>query len=158
MFWKKWEKYYDEGMLIIRLAIGWGVLYFHGWAEMMGGPERWERLGGAMSNIGIDFGHTFFGFMAAFSNTVAAFIIMLGLFFQPMLVLLAFTMFMASLAHVVSGRGNPGNAFTVFGVAVGLMFTGPGKYSLDAKLQRWLEARREDSDPSEAVPETIEKQ
>ena len=148
MIWKKWEKYYDEGLLVIRLTLGWGVIYFHGWRELMGGPERWERMGGVMSIIGIDFGHTFFGFMATFSNTAAALMIMSGLFFQPMLLLLGFTMFMASLSHVVSGRGNPGNAFTVAGISLGLIFTGPGKYSLDAWLQRWLEARRGDSDQS----------
>ena len=25
MIWKKWEKYYDEGLLVIRLTLGWGA-------------------------------------------------------------------------------------------------------------------------------------
>ena len=153
MIWKKWEKYYDEGLLVMRLTFGLGFIYFHGWSKLMGGPERWERLGGAMSNIGIDFGHTFFGFMAAFSETVAALCIALGLFFQPMLALLSFTMILAVLSHVASGKGNPGNAFKFAGICAGLIFTGPGKYSLDARLQRWLEARRGDSGQTKAVEE-----
>ena len=153
MIWKKWEKYYDEGLLVIRLTFGLGFIYFHGWSKLVQGPERWERLGGTMSNIGIDFGHTFFGFLAAFSETVAALCIALGLFFQPMLALLGFTMIMATLSHIASGRGNPGNAFKFAGICAGMIFTGPGKYSLDAWLQRWLEARRGAADPSHAVEE-----
>lgn len=141
MFWKAWEKYYDEGLLIVRLSLGLGFIYYHGWGKLAGGPERWERLGGVMSRIGIDAGHVYFGFMATFSETVGALCIALGLFFQPMLGLLSFTMVMATIADYASGRGNPGNALTFGGVLVGLIFIGPGKYSLDAMIQRRLKSK-----------------
>lgn len=136
MFWKAWEKYYDEGLLVIRLTLGLGFIYYHGWSKLVQGPERWLRLGREMSNIGIDFGHTFFGFMAAFSESVGALCIALGLFFQPMLALLSFTMVTAGISHYASGRGNPGNALKFAGICLGLIFVGPGKYSLDALIQR----------------------
>ena len=135
MFWKAMEKYYDEGLLAIRLSLGLGLLYYHGWADLMGGPERWARLGRVMNSLGIHFGHTFFGFMATFSETLGALCIALGLFFQPMLALLSFTMLMAGVSHYASGRGNPGNALTFGGISLGLIFVGPGKYSLDALIQ-----------------------
>ena len=74
---------------------------------------------------------------------MAALCIALGLFFQPMLGLLSFTMFMATISHYASGRGNPGNALKFAGICLGLIFIGPGKYSLDAIIQRRLQ--RQDS-------------
>ncbi|MCZ6900150.1 MAG: DoxX family protein [Bacteroidetes bacterium] len=62
----------DLGLLIIRIGFGFGFIYFHGWGKLMDGPERWERVGGAMANIGIGFGHTFWGFMAALTETLGA--------------------------------------------------------------------------------------
>lgn len=136
MFWKVWGKYYDAGLLIIRLGLGLGFIYFHGWSKLVAGPERWASIGGVMGHIGINFGHSFFGFMAAFSETIAALFILLGLFFQPMLGLLCFTMIMAAVSHIAAGRGSPGNALTYAVILLGLIFTGPGKYSLDAWLER----------------------
>ena len=70
MIWNKLSKHYDLGLLIARLGIGLGLLFFHGWGKLMGGPERWAGVGGAMSNFGIDFGHTFFGFLASFAESI----------------------------------------------------------------------------------------
>ena len=138
MFWKIWEKYYNAGLLIIRLGLGLGFIIYHGWSKLIGGPEEWQSLGSVMAHIGINFSHTFFGFMAGFSESIAALFIALGLFFQPMLALLGFTMIMAAVSHIATGRGSPGNALTFLVISLGLIFTGPGKYSLDA----WLERRR----------------
>ena len=136
MFWKVWERHYDIGILITRVGLGLGFLVYHGWGKLTGGPEAWTNYGGAMSNLGINFGHTFFGFMAAFAEGIGGLCIALGLFYQPMLALLASTMGVAGLNHIASGRGNPGNALTFMVVALGMIFTGPGKYSLDAWLAR----------------------
>ena len=136
MFWKAWERHYDIGILIVRVGLGIGFLVYHGWGKLVGGPEKWVAYGGAMSNLGINFWPTFFGFMAAFAESIGGLCIALGLFYQPMLALLAFTMGVAGLGHISSGRGNPGNALTFMVVALGMIFTGPGKYSLDAWLAR----------------------
>lgn len=136
MFWKVWERHYDIGILITRVGLGLGFLVYHGWGKLFGGPEKWKAYGGAMSNLGIDFWPTFFGFMAAFTESIGGLFIALGLFYQPMLALLSFTMGVAALSHISSGRGNPGNALTFMFVTLGMIFTGPGKYSIDAWLVR----------------------
>ena len=104
----------------------------------MDGPERWERTGKAMSNIGIEFGYTFWGFMATLTETLGALMFAAGLFFRPVSLLLAFTMFIAMISHISSGRGNPGNAFKNLSLFIGAYFIGPGKYSID----EWLKKRR----------------
>ena len=135
MFWKVWERYADAGLLIIRLGFGFGFIYYHGWGKLMGGPERWAELGGAMRHLGIDFGHTFFGFMAAITETLMAFFFMLGFLFQPASILLALTMAVAAVSSLAGG-GNPSHALKNVFLFVGLIFIGPGRYSLDAWFSR----------------------
>lgn len=138
MIWNALEKYRDVGLLILRIGVGLGFLFYHGWGKLVGGAERWTNVGGVMSRIGIDFGHTFFGFMAALSETLGGVLLALGLFTRPVCLFIGFTMLMASISHYTSGRGNPGNAMKFLFVFIGLFFIGPGKYSLDA----WLEKRK----------------
>jgi len=132
----------DLGLLIIRIGFGFGFIYFHGWGKLMDGPERWERVGGAMANIGIGFGHTFWGFMAALTETLGALMFAAGLFFRPVSLLLAFTMLIAMISHISSGRGNPGNAFKNISLFIGAYFIGPGKYSMD----EWIKKKRKAKD------------
>jgi len=139
MVWSSLEKYRDVGLLIVRIGFGMGFLFYHGWGKLTGGPERWAAVGGAMEHLGIGFGHTFFGFMAAFSESVGGVLIALGLFFRPACALLAFTMFIAATQHYVTGRGNPGHAVKNLFLFVGFVLIGPGKYSLDAVI----DARRQ---------------
>jgi putative oxidoreductase len=141
MIWNKLEKYRDVGLLIARLGFGLGFLYFHGWDKLVGGPERWAGVGGAMDSVGIGFGHTFFGFMAAFSEAVGGILIAAGLFFRPVCVLLCLTMIVAASNHIVTGRGNPGHAVKNVALFIGLMLIGPGKYSLDYVIQQKLQGR-----------------
>lgn len=131
-------KHLDFGILIARIGMGAGFIYYHGWGKLMGGPEQWEGLGGAMARYGIEFWPTFWGFLAAFSESIGAVLIMLGILFAPMSLLLAATMLVAWLGHVLSGEGNPGHSFKNMMVLVAFLFTGPGKYSLDA----WLAEKR----------------
>lgn len=132
------ERWFDRGMLLLRLGFGLGFIYFHGWAKITGGPEQWAQVGGAVEHLGIGFGHSFFGFLAAFAEAVGGTLIALGLLFRPAALLLAGTMFVAWIMHVSTGMGTPAHAFKNMWVAVGLALIGPGRYSLD----HWLATRR----------------
>lgn len=136
MIWNQLSKYQDAGLLIFRLGFGLGFLFFHGWGKLIGGPELWEGLGGAMSVFGINFGHTFFGFMAAFAESIGGIMIAAGLFYRPIAAMLAFTMFVAMMRHFITGEGSAGHSFKNMFVLLGLMPLGPGKYSLDAMLSK----------------------
>ena len=57
----------DFGLLFIRLAIGTLMFLMHGYGKITAGPETWERVGGAMGNLGITFVPVVWGFLAAFA-------------------------------------------------------------------------------------------
>ena len=125
----------DLGLLALRLGIGLSMLLFHGWGKITGGPERWKGIGAHMANLGLDFAPTFWGFMAAFSESVGSALIILGLFFRPAALLLAFTMAVAMVRHLTLPEGADGagwkgasHALEFFTVYLCLFLTGPGRY------------------------------
>src|SRR5690606_23399692 len=113
-----------------------------------GGPEASTRTGGAVEALGIDFGHTFVGIMAAFAEGIGGILVALGLVFRPARMLIMFTMTVAANMHIVTGQGGPAHAMKNAFFFFGLLFVGPGRFSLDAMLSR----RRTGERPS---PETL---
>ena len=128
------DRYRDIGLLIFRVGFGLGFLYFHGWGKLMGGPETWAGVGQAMSLIGIDFGHSFFGFMAALAESLGGLMLAAGLLYRPALGLLGLTMLMAALHHIINDVGSPAHAVKNLFLFAGMFLVGPGKFSLDCKL------------------------
>lgn len=127
-------KYRNTGLLLLR--IGLGVMFIiHGFPKLAGGPDGWTGLGGSMKVIGIDFFPMFWGFMAAVSETFGGFLLVVGLFYRPACMLLVCTMIIAALTHFAKGDGLQGasHAIELGIVFFGLIFIGPGKYSVDKK-------------------------
>jgi putative oxidoreductase len=127
-------KYRNTGLLILRVGIG-AMMMVHGLPKLMDGPDKWEMIGGSMGVIGINFMPTFWGFMAAISEGLGGFLLLLGLFFRPVNMLLTFTMLIATLVHLNKGDGINGasHAIELGIVFFSLIFIGPGKYSVDKK-------------------------
>jgi putative oxidoreductase len=121
----------DYGLLIIRAGIGI-MFMLHGYPKMVGGMEKWTKLGGAMKNIGIEFMPAFWGFMGAFAELGGGFCLVLGFLFRPALAMLIFTMFIAFMVHFTNGDGFGGYAHALESAIVftGLFIAGPGKYAL----------------------------
>ena len=96
---------HSQGLLLMRIIGGSMMVYNHGWGKITAGPEKWNRLGHALTDIiGFEFLSTFFGFMAAFSESVCALLIVIGLFTRPALILLFFTMFVAIMNHIIDNE------------------------------------------------------
>jgi len=123
------------GLLIIRLGLG-ATFIGHGLPKLLGGPERWESLGKAMENLGITFLPTFWGFMAGFAECIGGLCLMLGILWVPVLLLLIFTMIVATVNHISSGDGfsRISHSLEVGIVFIALLITGPGKHRISKKL------------------------
>jgi putative oxidoreductase len=135
-------KFLDLGLLLIRLGIGASMAAFHGYGKLTGGPERWERIGGSMGNLGIDFAPVVWGFLAMFSEFFCSILFGLGLFFRPAAGLLACTMLVAAIRHLSlppgsenSGWSGASHALELLVVYVGLLLAGPGRYVIFPRLK-----------------------
>ena len=127
--------YHSYGLLLLRIIGGSMMVYNHGWGKITAGPEKWNRLGYALTDIiGFEFLSTFFGFMAAFSESVCALLIVIGLFTIPASILLSFTMFVAIMKHIIDNE-MPELAIMYCLLSLVLILSGPGKFSLD---QKWF--------------------
>ncbi|OAQ38557.1 DoxX family protein [Pedobacter psychrophilus] len=133
-YFSKAYNYKDLGLLIGRIGLG-GMMIFHGLPKLMGGPEKWEALGGSMQSLGITFLPTFWGFMAGFAEGIGGLLIVLGLLFRPAAILIILTLIVAAASHFAGGDGWKGAAHAIeTGLAFFvLFFVGPGKYSVDKR-------------------------
>jgi putative oxidoreductase len=124
----------DLGLLVMRLGLG-GLFIAHGQPKVWGGPDGWEKIGGAMAMFGLDFAPTFWGACAAFSEFLGGILLVLGLFFRPACAALAFTMLVALGFHLKMGHGfytehSWAAASHCLAAFLGLLLTGPGKFSV----------------------------
>ena len=129
--------YRNVGLLIIR--VGLGIMFIlHGFPKMFGGPDTWVQVGSAMQYLGIDFAPMFFGFMAGVTEFFGGIFLLSGLFFSPSVIFLFIVMLVATMQHIGAGDGfvSYSHSIEIAIVMSGLFFIGPGKYSLDRKLQK----------------------
>lgn len=126
------EKYRDFGLLIIRVGIGALFIVF-GYPKITGGTEMWTQIGSSMSTLGVDFAHTFWGFMAAVAEFLGGILMVFGLFFRLAMLLLIVTMFVAFWMHYSNGDGFQqwSRAMEFLVLFLGLFFVGPGRWSVD---------------------------
>ena len=107
------------------------MLLNHGIKKITAGTEKWNRLGSALTDlIGFQFLSSFFGFMASFSESIGALLIVFGLFTRSASVLLFTTMLVASINHLIDNEF-PELAILYCILCLVLILSGPGKYSLD---------------------------
>ncbi len=128
-------KNFPLGLLIIRIGLGISFIA-HGLPKLLGGPERWEKLGGSMENLGITFLPAVWGFMGGFAECVGGLCLILGIFWIPALLLLIFTMIVATAMHIGNGDSYSriSHPLEVGIVFVALLITGPGKHRISKKL------------------------
>lgn len=127
-------KYRNTGILIMRVGLGI-MMITHGYPKLMGGPEQWGKVGTAIGQAGIHFGYPFWGFMSGFAEAVGGLLVILGYYFRPACILIILNLLVATNHHFASGDGLKvaSHAIETCFAFIGLLFIGPGKYSIDKK-------------------------
>ena len=122
--------------LFLRLFAGGMIFYYHGFGKIMAGTDRWDRLGGRLSElIGLDFLSIPLGFMASFSESIAALFIMIGFFTRPSALLLLFTMLVASLSNIITKGIDESELSLIYLFLTLIIFIrGSDRFSLDSIL------------------------
>jgi putative oxidoreductase len=129
-------KYRDLGLLILRLGLG-AAYMIHGLPKLGAGPKMWHGLGEAMGHLGVHFWPTFWGFLAAATEGIGGLLLILGVFYRPICLLLAFTMLVATLtlAHnswsLDAFNKTYSHPLKMAVVFFSLAFVGPGRFSID---------------------------
>lgn len=135
MAWLSSDKRHDIGLLFMRVGIGIMFIVAHGLPKLVGGPERWALVGGAMSYLGIKAYPALWGFLATIAELGGGVLLILGKWVRPASAAMLFTMVVAASMHLLKGDGllkasHPIEAAIFF---VGLLFLGGGKYGLDRR-------------------------
>ena len=130
----------NYGLLVLRIGIAWLMITNHGWGMITGGPERWAGVGKfGMQHLGINFLYTFWGFMAAFSESIGALLIGVGFCTRIAAGLLMITMLVSTNMHITTGKGSPEMALAYAFICAALVVSGAGDLSLDKK---WFAAKK----------------
>jgi len=125
-------KYKDIALLVARLVVGSFFIFVHGLPKLMGGPQRWERVGGALSNLGIDVWPQFFGFAAGLTEFIGGILIVIGFWFRPATLMISVVLLVAVIQKV-TGEGwfAAAHPAEVMMLMLVFAFVGAGKYSMD---------------------------
>lgn len=124
-------KYSDFGLLLLRVSIG--VLFIlYAAPVLMGGPNGWGHFGAGVRSWGIHSHYQLWGFLGPFLACVAGVLMIFGLFFRPaVLVVLLLAIAHAIGVKHVSGFRTALPSIEMCFVLAGVLFVGPGKYSVD---------------------------
>ncbi len=133
--WKKLDTFSDFGLLVMRAGVGALFMIVHGFPKLAGGSGEWASVGRAVSYLGIHFGYTGWGLAAAVTETLGGLCLILGFAHRPAALALFVTMTVAAIwkFYPFGGWDAAAHPAALATVCLGLLFTGPGKYSLDDK-------------------------
>lgn len=133
----KLGNYRNFGLLIIRIGLGL-MFILHGYPKLLGGVKEWKEIGQAMGVLGIHFLPVMWGLLSALTEAVGGLLLLLGIQFRLVCLLMLINMIVAALFHLHQHSGMAGLMDAAHPIEdgvvfLGLLFVGPGKYSVDKK-------------------------
>jgi putative oxidoreductase len=124
-------KYREFGLLLIRVSIGLLFILYTA-PILLGGPSSWANFGAGARNWGLHSNLQVWGFVGAVFGCVGGVLLIFGLFFRLGVLLLL----VLAVGHAIGVT--KGASFRVAMpsieicfVLAGILFVGPGKYSID---------------------------
>lgn len=130
--WSVLKNYSDGALLFLRLTFGTLFLYLHGFPMLAGGLAQWRKVGADMHWIGIHMGESFWGFMAACSESLGCALFIIGFAFRPSCLMLCLTLTVIAIANYRPGTLRSADyEISMALIFFMLMFVGPGKFSFD---------------------------
>ncbi len=132
--WSFLDRFHDFGLLVMRVGIGLVFLLLYGFPKLIN-PGSWAGIGRAVSYLGIKSGHQVWGFGAVLSMSLGAVCLILGFAHRPAALALTITMGVAAIwkHYPFAGWSASSYPLAMGVVCLGLLFTGPGKYSLQGR-------------------------
>jgi putative oxidoreductase len=124
-------KYREFGLLLIRVSIGLLFILFTAPA-LMHGPAAWAHFGAGARTFGFHSHYQLWGFVGAVAGCAGGVLIIFGLFFRVGVLLVL----VLAIAHAIGvtkavGFRNALPSIEMCFVLAGILFVGPGKYSVD---------------------------
>lgn len=120
------------GLLFLRIGAGGFMLAFHGWGKLINFGSRWGKFG---DPIGL--GPEVSLILTVFAEFFCSLALVLGLFTRAAAIPLLITMLVvAGIVHIDDPWNKKEFALLYAIPFLALIFTGGGKYSLDAKWFR----------------------
>jgi len=124
-------KYADFGLLLLRISLG--VLFIIYVAPaLIGGPNAWGHFGTGAKNLGVHSHFQLWGFLGALLGCIGGVLVIFGLFFRPGILVLL----LLAIGHAIGVKHGSGfrtalPSIEMCFVLAGILFVGPGKYSVD---------------------------
>ena len=124
-------KYREAGLLLIRVSIGLLFILYTA-PTLIGGPKAWAHFGAGAGHFGLHSHFQIWGFLGSLLGCLGGVLMIFGLFFR-IGVLLVLVLAIGHAIAVYKGTGFrvalP--SIEMCFVLAGMLFIGPGKYSVD---------------------------
>ena len=124
-------KYREAGLLLMRVSIGL-LFILYAAPTLIGGPRAWAHFGAGAGHFGLHSHFQIWGFIGSLLGCLGGVLMIFGLFFR-IGVLLVLVLAIGHALAVCEGTGFrvalP--SIEMCFVLAGLLFIGPGKYSVD---------------------------
>ena len=124
-------KYRETGLLLLRVSLGL-LFILYAAPPLMGGPKAWAQFGAGAGHFGLHSHLQMWGFLGSLLGCLGGVLMIFGLFFRigDLLVLVL------AIGHAIAVYKGTGfrvalPSIEMCFVLTGLLFIGPGQYSVD---------------------------
>jgi len=124
-------KYREAGLLLIRVSVGL-LFILYAAPTLVGGPRAWAHFGAGGGHFGLHSHLQIWGFLGSLLGCLGGVLLIFGLFFRiGVLLVLLLAVGHAIALYKVTGFRVALPSIEMCFVLAGLLFIGPGKYSVD---------------------------